>query len=1139
MSRRLVPILLGFLSALALVAVVPGRAVAAPAPPMAGGADCVPPNKLGVAFVMDDSGSNLTTDFDELRRDGALAGVASLPDGSAMSVSTFSDEAETRVGTTDLTAANRAALLAGVRDMPLSALGGTNYEAAFVDAIAKLGQMSSADKRIVIFLTDGQPTESFSSDAQIGAMGVPIFSLGYGSSDQSILQGISAKTGGKAYSLQSSADARTAFSDILDTLTCRSVFDPTDPTLPPGETYERPFSVGTMTTYFRATVAWDTGTQPQSIEFVRPDGTRFPISGPARPNESLVEGEGSVQLAVDDPTVGKWKVRVKGDPSQPVELTVDAATASDVDVGTCPSGVSGTQKVQIGEATAFGCFTDEGGGRYTTAYPARIGGFDADPDNDNIAPGNGPSLLILNTAERKIETQGHVSLGLGGALLPGSPKLLPIREKSFELTLDKAIKCAPNKPDCVLGRSPVSDLEAADVDLWGFDVAGKVKASWIGDGNGGAQLQLSPSIDKILGPLASKIFSGKEPVLASPGGAPLVNATLKVTATNDKGFDLGVSELKISPFELVDKASGSGTATTRLNWPVGLSATGDRASFGDTEGYLWRFEVAVGFPQSAGLKISRRVTAEGSPELGVAGRVFVFDGSVAGGGAEASGLNIPLGTSPVFLQRASLDLLFAPGFGLDAQVGLSGGPKFAGASVIEGDPIAVRVGTLAKCQTSASPDNLPFQVAGTLKIPAAEAAGATTELTADLCYIAGDNAIEGKAGVKVLFLGDTAGITGEITGWIDDSKFNLDGNGAIKIPGLPDPEGSVVLSSVGVAGCGGVAFFKGGVGYKWGESVDVFSGCDLSPWQQPRPSRLVPNARIARVGGDPNTFKVRKGMKFVGFRVNAAGGAPVVRVTGPDGTVYDSPFGAQGTMTETLVTTRVDQLGQAFVFINKPKPGKYTVSQLGGPAITSIQATRPLAAPKVRGSVKRGGKGKRTLRYRVRPIDGQRVIFYERGRGSAKRLGTAKHRHGKIRYRPARGGSGKRRIVAEVVQGGLPRTSRRLDRYKVQPLGRAPGKVRRISLRGSGKRGYTLTWSKARGAKRYYVRVRYRGRTLSRGVSKRRLRLGNVSRKALRAEVQPARGSRVGKPTKRGFKKRGGHRGGGHGGHGGGGHGGG
>ena len=432
-------------------------------------------------------------------------------------------------------------------------------------------------------------------------------------------------------------------------------------------------------------------------------------------------------------------------------------------------------------------------------------------------PGAEPNLLILDTARRRVEVRGRVHLGLGGALLPGDPTVLPVGRKQFEFALDKRIRCKDQRRTrCEFGQRPARDLEAADVELWGFAVAGTVKASWSTEGNGGATLELAPSIDGILRPLVSRLFKTKDPTIEPAGsGGSLVKAGLKVESTNDKGFQLGLSELTISPFKLVDKPrGGSGKVTARWTSPVGISARGERKAYGDATGNLWTFEVIVGFPNGEGLRVKGK-RAQGV-DRGAAGRVYVFDGQLSGGGAEVSGLNMPIGSSPVFLQRVALDVLVRPGFGVRGEVGLSGGPKLLDDALVEGDPVAIGVGTLAKCESAASPDDLPFELSGKVTMPAAQKAGADHELNLKVCDILGDNALEGEFGAKFLWIGGELGVQGALKGWVDDSKFNIDGDGQIILPGLPDPQGSIVVSSVGIGGCGGASFFKGGVGLPLG-----------------------------------------------------------------------------------------------------------------------------------------------------------------------------------------------------------------------------------------------------------------------------------------------------------------------------------
>jgi hypothetical protein len=120
----------------------------------------------------------------------------------------------------------------------------------------------------------------------------------------------------------------------------------------------------------------------------------------------------------------------------------------------------------------------------------------------------------------------------------------------------------------------------------------------------------------------------------------------------------------------------------------------------------------------------------------------------------------------------------------------------------------------------------------------------------------------------------------------------------------------------------------------------------------------------------------------------------------------------------------------------------------------------------------------RTLRYRIPRVKGQTVTFEERGRGVAHALGTVRTGgRGALRFTPADGKGGKRRIVALVEQDGLPRKQLTVATYKAPPRAR-PGLPAGLKIgAGAGKARaakaapLTVTWRAAKGAARYGVRV--------------------------------------------------------------------
>jgi hypothetical protein len=118
-----------------------------------------------------------------------------------------------------------------------------------------------------------------------------------------------------------------------------------------------------------------------------------------------------------------------------------------------------------------------------------------------------------------------------------------------------------------------------------------------------------------------------------------------------------------------------------------------------------------------------------------------------------------------------------------------------------------------------------------------------------------------------------------------------------------------------------------------------------------------------------------------------------------------------------------------------------------------------------------GGRGlRRTLRYRVKVLPGQKVTFAETsGASVAHVIGPARGRRGKLRFVPGRGPAGTRNIIAEVSQRGLPRARRVVARY------RAPGPARLARPRGVKFRrvagSLRVTWRAVKGARGYEVLI--------------------------------------------------------------------
>jgi hypothetical protein len=88
--------------------------------------ECVVPSKLGVSLVLDDSSSMVYNDPSDLRGAPAGIGTDTLPDGSLVSGSKFSDVATRMFDPTALDAANRPVLKQAIA-AGLQSSGDTDY----------------------------------------------------------------------------------------------------------------------------------------------------------------------------------------------------------------------------------------------------------------------------------------------------------------------------------------------------------------------------------------------------------------------------------------------------------------------------------------------------------------------------------------------------------------------------------------------------------------------------------------------------------------------------------------------------------------------------------------------------------------------------------------------------------------------------------------------------------------------------------------------------------------------------------------------------------------------------------------------------------------------------------------------------
>jgi len=280
-----------------------------------------------------------------------------------------------------------------------------------------------------------------------------------------------------------------------------------------------------------------------------------------------------------------------------------------------------------------------------------------------------------------------------------------------------------------------------------------------------------------------------------------------------------------------------------------------------------------------------------------------------------------------------------------------------------------------------------------------------------------------------------------------------------------------IISSRGIAACLeidlGFGDWTPGVGYYWGKGFPrgYFDGCDIGDY---RVAISRPKAAAAQFTGEARTVDLGAGLPGTSLLIQGAGAPPKVTIAGPGRTI--TAGAGPKTLGEGFVLIEDPRTNSTQVLIAKPAAGRWTITpQFGSAAITEVLAADGLAEPEVSAKVVRPG----VLRYAVKPVAGQKVTFVERAGEAGGEIGVARGEKGVLRWTPAAGAAGKRRLVALVEQDGELRREVDLGAYQA-PKAQKPRAVRGLKVRAGGAR-----WKPLRGAAAYTVQIKLRGgRTL-------------------------------------------------------------
>ena len=418
---------------------------------------------------------------------------------------------------------------------------------------------------------------------------------------------------------------------------------------------------------------------------------------------------------------------------------------------------------------------------------------------------------------------------------------------------------------------------------------------------------------------------------------------------------------------------------------------------------------------------------------------FPSPGAVVASGVFLNSIGFQLGTSPSrFLGNAQFSTGSAGGRTL-ARINASMFIAFARPD----EPFTAPVGVPAKPRTFTS---TAFHVAGTVTLVDRFDLGGAYLLYVDPGYaeLAGEFNYELLSGLVSAQARVSLAINTRL------NQFNGEVGAEVCAAKVACVGGDMIISNVGIGACARTFLVDVGGGYFWGgKGFFMWRHCDVG-----RVRVAVSPARAAQAG-DPS-FTLPGGLDKAVIGVKGRDGAPVVTLIDPDGRRYTVPPGDEWVNRADLVAFKADEINETFVAVPAPKAGTWRVETAAGSTpVTGVEFAETLPEPRVRARVTGRGRA-RAVAYDVRPIDGQRVLLFEKGRDTMRRIGEARGTKGRIRFTPSDGSGGRRQIVAEVRSFGSPRARLVAGTYTAPPPvrpARCAACARRPAGAGSARRG--------------------------------------------------------------------------------------
>lgn len=317
--------------------------------------------KIAVSLVIDTSGSMADTDPNNLRKTAAEIFIDLLSPDDYFGVVIFSTDAVEAIPMQQVVSMENKANLKSTLAPAITASGDTDYLKALQAAEYQLDSFTEQDvRKVIIFLTDGVPDPNsaqrdnpdfmseymdsiWATTANVGLKDYPIYTLGFGNSDQSILQRIADDSHGEAKFIENPGAIATNFFEVLRMLKNRqTVFN--ENLYIQGE-HSIPFSVDPYTSQVTMVLANENAGLDVSI--VSSDGQTVPQNLGVQKNDNytiitlnqyekeltgdwqlIVNGDGNVQLFGDKDLFFKsWMVEPQTNMQYPVNEPLAVAVA--------------------------------------------------------------------------------------------------------------------------------------------------------------------------------------------------------------------------------------------------------------------------------------------------------------------------------------------------------------------------------------------------------------------------------------------------------------------------------------------------------------------------------------------------------------------------------------------------------------------------------------------------------------------------------------------------------------------------------------------------------------------------------------------------------------------------------------------